>query len=98
MVVFLFSVYFLLTNERLTMREVLPGAVFATIALEASFQVLPFYLRFANLNPTLSVFSGPAILIVWLYFMANGIVFGAELNWWTAHRRLEVEDEGTGLA
>src|SRR5437763_8513859 len=52
--VFLFSVYFLLTNERLTMREVLPGAVFATIALEASFQVLPFYLRFANLNPTLS--------------------------------------------
>ena len=95
---FLVSVYYLLTNERLTVREVLPGAVFATIALEASFQVLPIYLRFANLNPTLRVFSGPAILLVWLYFMANGIVFGAELNWWTAQRRRAAEDEGAGLA
>ena len=95
---FLVSVYYLLTNERLTVRDVLPGAVFATIALEASFQVLPIYLRFANLNPTLRVFSGPAILLVWLYLMANGIVFGAELNWWTAQRRRAAEDEGAGLA
>ncbi len=95
---FLFSVYFVLTNEALSVRDVLPGTIFATVALETSFQVLPVYLRFANLNPTLSVFSGPAILLVWLYLMANGIVFGAELNWWTSRRRRAGEDEGVGLA
>jgi len=95
---FLVSVYYLLTNEKLTLHDVLPGAVFATVGLEASFQVLPIYLRFANLNPTLSVFSGPAILLVWLYLMANGIVFGAELNWWTTRRRRTAEEEGAGLA
>jgi membrane protein len=98
--VFLVSVYYLLTNvEDLTVRDVLPGAVFATIALELSFQVLPLFLQFAQYNPTLQVFSGPAILLVWLYFMANGIVLGAELNWWWARRRRQQEsDEGVGLA
>jgi Predicted membrane protein len=96
---FLVSVYYLLTNEDLSLRDVLPGAAFATIALELSFQILPVYLRFANLNPTLRIFSAPAILLVWLYFMANGIVLGAELNWWWSRRRRQQEaDEGIGLA
>jgi membrane protein len=95
---FLVSVYYLLTNEDLHLREVLPGATFATIALELSFQVLPIYLRFANLNPTLRIFSGPALLLVWLYFMANGIVLGAELNWWWTRRRRKPDEEALGLA
>jgi membrane protein len=97
---FLVSVYYLLTNvDDLTLREVLPGALFATIALELSFQVLPQFLRFAKYNPTLQVFSGPAILLVWLYFMANGIVLGAELNWWWRQRRRQQdEEEALGLA
>jgi membrane protein len=96
---FLFSVYFLLTNDDdLTPRDVLPGAIFATVALEASFQVLPVYLRFANLNPALRIVGGPALLLVWLYFMANGIVLGAEINWWATRRRRRPEDETLGLA
>ena len=38
---FLVSAYYLLTNERLEVRDVLPGALFATVLLQASFQVLP---------------------------------------------------------
>jgi uncharacterized BrkB/YihY/UPF0761 family membrane protein len=38
-------------------------------------------------NPTLRVLGGPVILLLWLYVMANVIVFGAELNWWRAERR-----------
>jgi membrane protein len=95
---FLFSVYFLLTNDDLTLRDVLPGAIFATIALELSFQVLPLFTHFVRYNPTLSVFGGPAILLVWLYFMANGIVLGAELNWWWRRRREKVDEEALGLA
>jgi membrane protein len=85
--VFLVSCYYFLTNEELRLREVLPGAILATIVLEATFQVLPLYQRYADLNPGLRAFGAPAILLVWLYVMANVIVFGAELNWWRARRR-----------
>src|SRR5438105_4300369 len=84
---FLLAVYRLLTNAPVTAREALPGAVAAAILLEASFQVLPVFVRFADVNVTLRVLGGPAILLLWLYVMANVIVLGAELNWWKAQRR-----------
>jgi membrane protein len=97
--VFLVSCYYALTNADLTVREVLPGAILATVLLEATFQVLPIYQRYANLNPTLRAFGSPAILLVWLYVMANVTVFGAELNWWLARRsETRVVDELPGLA
>jgi membrane protein len=84
--VFLVSCYYVLTNEDMTVREVLPGAILAAVLLEATFQVLPFYQRYADVNPALRAFGAPAILLVWLYVMSNVIVFGAELNWWRARR------------
>ena len=97
---FLVSVYYVLTNARVTIREVLPGAVFATVLLQASFQVLPLYVRFSDLNVALKTFGGPAILLVWLYVMSNVIVFGAEINWWRANRsaRRAAAEEVPGLA
>jgi membrane protein len=83
---FLLSCYYVLTNVDLTVREVLPGAMLAAVLLEVTFQVLPFYQRYADVNPALRAFGAPAILLVWLYVMANVIVFGAELNWWLARR------------
>jgi YihY family inner membrane protein len=84
--VFLLVVYRVLTNAPVTVRDALPGAVAAAIALEASFQVLPIFVRFADVNVTLRVLGGPVILLLWLYVMANVIVLGAELNWWAAQR------------
>ena len=95
--VFLVAVYYLLTNVEHSFADVLPGAVVAAVVLEASFQVLPIYVRFTQLNPTLRTFGGTAILLVWLYVMANVIVFGAELNWWWERRRAAPE-EAPGLA
>jgi uncharacterized BrkB/YihY/UPF0761 family membrane protein len=61
--------------------------------------VLPFYQRYADLNPTLRAFGSPAILLVWLYVMSNVIVFGAELNWWRARRAEQsLVEELPGLA
>jgi membrane protein len=77
--VFLVSVYYALTNAKLTLREVLPGAVVAAIVLEASFQTIPIYLRIVKQSPAAAI-GGPAILLIWLYLMANVIVFGAEIN------------------
>jgi membrane protein len=96
---FLVSVYYLLTNVEHTFVDVLPGAIVAAIVLEASFQVLPLYVRFSNNVVALKAFGGPALLLVWLYVMANVIVFGAEVNWWLANRRrLSVPEEAAGLA
>jgi membrane protein len=96
---FLLSAYVFLTNADVTAREALPGALLAAVLLEATFQVLPFYQRYANLSPALRAFGAPAILLVWFYVMANVIVFGAELNWWRA-RRVEqtLVEELPGLA
>ena len=94
---FLVSVYYLLTNVEHTFADVLPGAVFAAVVLEASFQVLPLYVRFSSNVVALKAFGGPALLLVWLYVMANVIVFGAEVNWWLSARRREHE-QAPGLA
>jgi membrane protein len=96
---FLVSCYYFLTNEDMDVGEVLPGAVFAAILLEATFQVLPLYQRYADLNPALRAFGAPAILLVWLYVMANVIVLGAELNWWRTRRKEQaLVDQLPGLA
>jgi membrane protein len=96
--VFLASVYYLLTNVNLRFREVLPGAVTASVVLEATFQVLPVYLRLSGNVVAVKAFAGPALLLVWLYLMANVIVFGAEVNWWRRTRRAVVIEEAAGLA
>jgi membrane protein len=79
--VFLVSAYRYLPNVRLSTRDVLPGAVVATVALEATFQVLPLFLGVSKHNPSAQVIGGPLLLLIWLYLMANVIVFGAEVNW-----------------
>jgi len=84
--VFLLTAYRYLTNARLTFRDVLPGAIVATIALEATFQVLPYYLRLSKHVPAAQAFGGPVLLLIWLFVMANVIVFGAEINWRRARR------------
>jgi membrane protein len=85
--VFLLAVYRWLPNTTVSWLEALPGAVLAALTLEASFQVLPLFVRFANVNVTLRTLGGPAILLIWLYVMANLIVFGGELNWWWRERQ-----------
>ena len=90
---FLLAVYRWLPNTHVTLREALPGAVLSGVALELSFQVLPFFVRYADVNVTLRTLGGPAILLLWLYVMANVIVFGGEVNWWSRERRRVREEE-----
>jgi membrane protein len=84
--IFLLSVYYVLTNAEMSLREVLPGAVVAAVVLEVSFQAIPVYLRVVNKSPAAAI-GGPAILLIWLYVMSNVIVFGAEINWYWRQKR-----------
>jgi len=85
--IFLLAVYRLLPNAAVSIRDALPGALVGAILLEASFQILPVFVRYADVNVTLRVLGGPVILLLWMYLMANVIVLGAELNWWESQRR-----------
>jgi membrane protein len=97
---FLLSIYYLLTNEKLSFRDVLPGAILASILLQVSFQALPIYVALSQRDEvlTLRALGAPVILLIWLYVMANAIVFGAEINWWRARGREEDRDAVPGLA
>jgi membrane protein len=84
--VFLASAYYVLTNVSLRFREVLPGAITAAVLLEVTFQAQRVFIQFTNQNPVIQTLSGSAVLLVWLYVMANVIVLGAEVNWWLGGR------------
>jgi membrane protein len=97
--VFLTSVYYLLTNAKLAFREVLPGALVASVLLQATFQILPMFFRLSgNEILALRALGTPVLLLIWLYVLANVIVFGAELNWWLTRHRRGGPDDATGLA
>jgi membrane protein len=95
--VFLFLVvaYERLTNVSLTLREVWPGALIAAVLLQTSFQVLPLFVRFSTQVVAVQALGATALLLVWLYLMANAIVFGAEVNLWYGRRD---EEDIAGLA
>ena len=81
------SLYRLLTNMPLTWHETLPGAIFAAIMLQASFQILPVFVRLSTELIALQAYGGLVLLLVWLYVMANILVLGAEVNWWLSRGR-----------
>ena len=97
--VFLFLVlaYERLTNEPLSLRQVWPGALLAALLLQATFQILPVFVRLSREVVAVQALGTSVLLLVWIYVMANVIVFGAEVNWWRA-RRVEPLDELPGLA
>jgi membrane protein len=86
---FLLAVYTWLPNTDVSWRDALPGAIVGAIVLEASFLALPLFVDFADLNVTLRTLGGAAILLIWMYVMANVIVFGGEINWWWRERQRE---------
>jgi membrane protein len=93
--VFLVAAYERLTNVRLTLREVWPGAALAAVLLQATFQVLPLFVRLSREVIAVQALGASVLLLVWIYVMANVIVFGAEVNWWYGRRD---DEDVAGLA
>ena len=93
--VFLVAAYERLTNVRLTLREVWPGAALAALLLQATFQVLPVFVRLSREVVAVQALGASALLLVWIYVMSNVIVFGAEVNWWYGRRD---DEDVAGLA
>ena len=96
--VFLVVAYERLTNAELSFREVWAGAALGAVLMQLTFQVLPLFVRFSREVIAVQALGASALLLVWLYVMANVIVFGAEVNWWIARERERGEEEVAGLA
>jgi membrane protein len=95
---FLIAVYGFLTNVELRFGDVWPGALVGTVLYQGLFSALSLYLRFSDQLLALRAFGGLALLLVWLYLMANILVLGAEINWWHWSRRQPPPAELEGLA
>jgi membrane protein len=84
---FLLIVYRTLPNTELRTRQVLPGAITATVLLQVTFESLPLYVRSVETLPALKAFGGAAVLLVWLYLMGNVVLVGGAITWWSARGR-----------
>jgi membrane protein len=87
LLVFLGSAYYRLTNAYIRRRDALPGAALAAVALVVTLQGLPLFLQLSSGLVALQALGTTFLLLVWLYVMANVIVFGSALNWQLSHGR-----------
>ena len=75
------ALYYLGVNRKHTLRQQLPGSVFALIIWIVSSGVMGLYFRrFAYINAMYGTLTSVIILAVWLQITAVAILLGAELN------------------
>ncbi|MCQ6558923.1 YihY/virulence factor BrkB family protein [Paenibacillus mendelii] len=75
------SLYMFVPNLRLTFREVIPGALFATIGWIVTSLLFSFYVNnFGSYSKTYGSIGGIIVLLTWLYLSSIIIVFGGEIN------------------
>ncbi len=84
---FLLAAYYRLTNASVTRREALPGAIVASFVVMITLQGLPLFVEISSGVLALQALGATFLLLLWLYVMANVIVFGSVLNWQLAHGR-----------
>ncbi|MGU3568972.1 YihY/virulence factor BrkB family protein [Paenibacillus sp. D51F] len=73
--------YWITPNRRLCFREVLPGAIFATIGWIATSLLFSIYVnQFGNYSKTYGSLGGVIVLLTWLYLSSIIIILGGEIN------------------
>jgi membrane protein len=86
--------YKLVPYKRLSWREILPGALFATFLFELGKAVFVFYLdNAAHLAAVYGSVSSMIVLLLWLYFSARVLLLGSEII--AVHREEKRHDSKT---
>ncbi|WP_426449891.1 YihY/virulence factor BrkB family protein [Paenibacillus sp. S-38] len=81
MIVVFMLLYSYVPNLRLTFKEVLPGAVFATFGWVVTSLLFSFYVNnFGNYTKTYGSIGGIIVLLTWLYLSSIIIILGGEIN------------------
>lgn len=73
--------YWMVPSRRLSFKEALPGAVFATFGWIITSLAFQFYMNnFGNYSKTYGSLGGMIILLIWLYISSILIMLGGEIN------------------
>lgn len=73
--------YWIVPSRKLGLREVLPGAMFATFGWIVTSLLFQFYMNsFGNYSKTYGSLGGMIILLIWLYISSIMIMLGGEIN------------------
>ncbi|UUZ85474.1 YihY/virulence factor BrkB family protein [Paenibacillus sp. P26] len=80
--VLVFALLYLFTpNTRLKFKEVLPGALFATVGWVITSLLFSLYVNhFGNYTKTYGSIGGIIVLLIWLYLSSIILVLGGEIN------------------
>jgi membrane protein len=74
------AVYWLAPYRRLPWRTLLPGIIVATAMIEVGKQLFALYMKSAaEYSAVYGSLSSIIVLLLWLYFSARVILYGAEL-------------------
>ena len=75
------ALYWLVPNTKLTIKSVLPGALFATIGWILTSLAFSFYVsNYGNYSNTYGSIGGIIVLMLWLYFTGNILLMGGQIN------------------
>jgi len=84
-----------LPNRHSRLRDVFPGAVFASLGWLIFTQLYSVYIeRFAGLSIVYGSVYAVALSLLWLYFCISIVFYGGALNWWL--RKKDPVDEPKG--
>nr|WGD69358.1 YihY family inner membrane protein [Bacillus subtilis]WGD90540.1 YihY family inner membrane protein [Bacillus subtilis] len=87
------ALYVIAPNKKMSLRFVMPGAVFATIGWIVVSTLFSFYVStFANYSATYGSIGGIIVLMIWFYLSGILIILGGEINA-LLHKRKKLPDE-----
>ncbi|AZV48588.1 ribonuclease [Bacillus halotolerans] len=87
------ALYVIAPNKKLSLRFVMPGALFAAIGWIVVSTLFSFYVStFANYSATYGSIGGIIVLMIWFYLSGILIILGGEINA-LLHKRKKLPDE-----
>ncbi|MFZ7741359.1 YihY family inner membrane protein [Bacillus velezensis] len=87
------ALYIFAPNKKLSLRFVLPGAVFAATGWIIVSMLFSFYVgTFANYSATYGSIGGIIVLMIWFYLTGTLLILGGEINA-LLHKRKKLPDE-----
>ena len=74
------AVYALVPYQRLLLRDLLPGLLVAAVLIETGKSLFVWYIETAaNYSAVYGSISSIIVLLIWLYFSARVVLFGAQV-------------------
>lgn len=95
--VVLTALYWLVPNEKLYLKSVIPGGIFATLGWILVSLGFSFYVsNFANYTATYGSLGAIIVLMMWLYFSGTILMIGGQINAVMQERRERLQSKKAG--